>query len=48
MCFLLVNVETTGIIPPEQLFPTAIDILVEKIKAIQPSLDRITNNEEED
>ncbi|KAI7884417.1 hypothetical protein K492DRAFT_191856 [Lichtheimia hyalospora FSU 10163] len=42
------NVETTGIIPPEQLFPTAIDILVEKIKAIQPSLDRITSNEEED
>ncbi|KAF7723810.1 DNA-directed RNA polymerases I and III subunit RPAC1 [Apophysomyces ossiformis] len=39
------NVETTGAIPPENLFVMAIDVLMEKVKTIQPALARATSNE---
>ncbi|KAI7907445.1 DNA-directed RNA polymerase [Cokeromyces recurvatus] len=37
------NVETTGIIPAEQIFLSALDVFMEKIKNIQPLIDRFTN-----
>ncbi|KAI9477743.1 MAG: DNA-directed RNA polymerase [Benjaminiella poitrasii] len=37
------NVETTGIIPAEQIFLSAIDVFMEKIKNIQPIIERFTS-----
>ncbi|KAI8393375.1 RNA polymerase I 140 kDa subunit [Radiomyces spectabilis] len=39
------KVESTGIYPPEELFGLAVNVLMEKIKAIQPALERATSNE---
>ncbi|CAO3598049.1 unnamed protein product [Absidia cylindrospora] len=36
------NVETSGIIPPEDLFVLAVNVLIEKIKVIQPALEKAT------
>ncbi|KAG2204257.1 hypothetical protein INT46_011574 [Mucor plumbeus] len=39
------NVETSGIIPAEQIFLSALDVFMEKIKDIQPLVDRVVSNE---
>ncbi|KAK4516724.1 Transmembrane protein 97 [Mucor velutinosus] len=39
------NVETSGIIPAEQIFLSALDVFLEKIKDIQPLVDRVVSNE---
>ncbi|CAO3630528.1 unnamed protein product [Cunninghamella blakesleeana] len=37
------KVETSGIIPPQELFIIAVNVLLEKIKVIQPSIEKIAN-----
>lgn len=39
------NVETSGIIPAEQIFLSALDVFMDKIKDIQPLVDRVVSNE---
>ncbi|KAI9266485.1 DNA-directed RNA polymerase [Phascolomyces articulosus] len=39
------NIETTGIIPPQDLFPLAINVLMEKIQAVKPSLERVMTHQ---
>jgi DNA-directed RNA polymerase I and III subunit RPAC1 len=41
----LVNVETSGIIPAEQIFLHAVDVFMDKIKDIQPLVDRVVSSE---
>jgi DNA-directed RNA polymerase I and III subunit RPAC1 len=42
---IIVNVETSGIIPAEQIFLSALDVFMDKIKDIQPLVDRVVSNE---
>ncbi|GAA5806487.1 hypothetical protein HPULCUR_012021 [Helicostylum pulchrum] len=39
------NVETSGIIPAEQIFLSALDVFMDKIKDIQPLVDLVVSNE---
>ncbi|KAG1150591.1 hypothetical protein G6F37_001699 [Rhizopus arrhizus] len=39
------KVETSGVIPAEQIFLSALDVFMEKIKDIQPLVDRVISNE---
>ena len=43
--YLIVKVETSGVIPAEQIFLSALDVFMEKIKDIQPLVDRVISNE---
>lgn len=45
LIFPLVNVETSGVIPPEQIFLNGVDVFMDKIKDIQPLVDRVVSNE---
>ncbi|ORX59736.1 hypothetical protein DM01DRAFT_1381268 [Hesseltinella vesiculosa] len=38
------NVESTGIIPPQDIFVRALDVFLEKVDHIRPALDKVTNN----
>ncbi|KAI8382379.1 DNA-directed RNA polymerase [Blakeslea trispora] len=40
------NVETSGIIPAEHIFLSALDVFMDKIKDIQPLVDRVVSNDE--
>lgn len=39
---LIVNIESAGAIPPQDLFVQAVGVLIEKIKAIKPALAQAT------
>ncbi|KAI8879303.1 RNA polymerase 1-1, isoform CRA_b, partial [Backusella circina FSU 941] len=39
------NVETSGIIPAEQIFLSALDVFMEKIKELEPLVDRVVSND---
>ncbi|KAI8060096.1 DNA-directed RNA polymerase [Gongronella butleri] len=38
------NVESTGIIPPQDIFVRSLDVFLEKIEHIRPALDKVTSN----
>lgn len=40
---IIVKVETTGIIPAQDLFVIAVNVLLEKIKLLQPAIEKIAS-----